>query len=691
MPASGDPIAFSHLQAVFNGEDPISIDEYYQDASTGYTSGVTGIPNINSGTPNINSPISLYMFYDKAKPASSLYSFTTHTFTNANATGKNGPILTQVQSAYNTVNWTQNTAYLTMNTQGIQEWTVPTSGYYSIEVAGASGGTNNRVGGKGAKMKGTFILIKGMVLAILVGQLGGVGNTGYSNCNAGGGGGTFVWGKTDITLPLIVGGGGGGGGASFCNATHGLNASTTTNGTGGFTGTTAGANGNGATPGGSGWVSNGTSGYYNNNINNRRPLEGGFGGSRASLQVGDGGFGGGASGSGNLCSAGGPGGGGGYSGGAGPSANNVCTITTAAGGGGSYIDDIGTDQTKIAGVHIGHGYVTINYLLPLPAGSYTYSFTTHTFTNAGATGRTGPTLEQVRTEYSTTSWAQNMSYLNMTTQGIQEWTVPATRSYSIECRGGGGAGSPDTGTYPGGNGAKIIGTFILTQGEVLCIVIGQLGVFGPNLGFGPDSGGGGGGGSFVYRKTDSLLYIVAGGGGGGGYTKGFGGGGSATKIPVNGGGGSGNGGYQGIGYGGNGGGLSINYDTHPSNAAAGGGGGWLSGGGNGVTVMSQLTVGYGGAGRSSDFIGGYHASYNTNGGPGNGGFGGGGGGSGGGGGGGGGYTGGGGGNNYALMPGGTAHPGYGGGQGGGSYNIGANKTTAEGVNTGHGYVIITAN
>jgi len=48
MPTSGVRIAFSDLQTVFSGVDPVSIDEYYQDASTGYTSGVTGIPNINS-------------------------------------------------------------------------------------------------------------------------------------------------------------------------------------------------------------------------------------------------------------------------------------------------------------------------------------------------------------------------------------------------------------------------------------------------------------------------------------------------------------------------------------------------------------------------------------------------------------------------------------------------------------------
>jgi hypothetical protein len=43
-----------------------------------------------------------------------------------------------------------------------------------------------------------------------------------------------------------------------------------------------------------------------------------------------------------------------------------------------------------------------------------YIFTLHTFTNAGATGRTGPTLSAVRSEYSSASWAQNNNYLSMT-------------------------------------------------------------------------------------------------------------------------------------------------------------------------------------------------------------------------------------------------------------------------------------
>ena len=318
----------------------------------------------------------------------------------------------------------------------------------------------------------------------------------------------------------------------------------------------------------------------------------------------------------------------------------------------------------------------LHHSTSLKVVSSLYPFTTQTFTNANVTGRTGPTLGQCQTAYSASSWTANSLYFNMTTQGIQEWTVPATGSYTIASAGGTGYGS---GTYYGGLGASITGTFNLTQSNVLCVVVGQVGMLGPG------SGGCGGGGSFVYRKTDNLLYIVAGGGGGGGHNYGFGGGGSATQTPVNG-GGTGNGGYQGIGYGGNGGGNSVGVAVGEWNDAAGGGGGWLSNGSNGI-IQGTLPdyMGYGGYGRSSGFIGGYHATtYNITYSSGNGGFGGGGGsgGNGNSGGGGGGYTGGGGGNNWNNSN-------HGGGQGGGSYNNGTNQSNITNTNAANGYVTIT--
>jgi len=349
-------ISLSDIQTMFGGTNPITMSEYYNNNASGFTTGVTGIPN--SG-----ATISISHFYGKAKPSSgSLYAFSTHTFTNAGVTGRSGPIISQVRSAYSGAAWAQNNSYLSMTTQGIQEWTVPATGSYTIDVAGAAGGNNGYVPGNGARMIGTFNLTQGMVLAILVGQQGVVKTNG---CNAGGGGGTFVWNKSSTSQPLIVGGGGGGG--NSCGGTSGLNAPTTANGTGGFGTSTAGANGNGATPGGSGWLTNGTSGYNGNNSGSQRPLAGGLGGAALStISVGDGGFGGGASASGESCSNGGPGGGGGYSGGAGPSGDYSCG---SAGGGGSY--NSGTNQTNTAGANTGHGYVTItpNFAVSAPGFS----------------------------------------------------------------------------------------------------------------------------------------------------------------------------------------------------------------------------------------------------------------------------------------------------------------------------------
>ena len=61
--ASG-AISFSDIENEFGGQSTtgISISEYYQNANPSYTSGVTGIPNVNAA-------ISIDMFYGKSKPA----------------------------------------------------------------------------------------------------------------------------------------------------------------------------------------------------------------------------------------------------------------------------------------------------------------------------------------------------------------------------------------------------------------------------------------------------------------------------------------------------------------------------------------------------------------------------------------------------------------------------------------------
>lgn len=289
---------------------------------------------------------------------------TSYAFTNASGTGRTGPTQAQVTSAYSA---TTLAGLVTVTTQGIQEWTVPATGTYSITAVGARGGGSN--GGKGAKIYGEFSLTQGQVIKVLVGQMGS------SMYDGGGGGGSFVWLSSSTTEPLIAAGGGGGQGG---NGRIGVDASITTSGTAGTTGDTAnyaGAGGTGGNPGetydynvnswdaaaGAGWKGNSTtapqySGTYQNFAYS--PLNGGNGGLQFDLN-GDnsGGFGGGGGGGGsanNLSSVGG--GGGGYSGG-GNGSNDSSSNRGAGGGGGSY--NSGSNGSSTASFNSSHGYVTI--------------------------------------------------------------------------------------------------------------------------------------------------------------------------------------------------------------------------------------------------------------------------------------------------------------------------------------------
>ena len=141
------------------------------------------------------------------------------------------------------------------------------------------------------------------------------------------------------------------------------------------------------------------------------------------------------------------------------------------------------------------GFLVV-FLLPVTL----FSQTTYTFTNAGATGGTGPTQSQVNSTYSSGNNLNNGVTIN--TQGYQEWTVPANGVYTIEVWGaqGGNAGAGNT---AGGKGARMKGDFTLTQGTVLQIVVGQQGT--TTSGY----SSGGGGGSFVVKNTNSEKLIFS--------------------------------------------------------------------------------------------------------------------------------------------------------------------------------------
>ena len=162
-------------------------------------------------------------------------------FTNLGASGRLGP--TSLGSYYS---GQVHDGQVTL-VSGIQQWTVPHTGDYRIEAIGAAGGydtmSQNRgqYQGRGARMKGTFRLLKGEKIQILVGQEGGINKWSQS---AGGGGGTFV--VRGSKTPLIIAGGGGG--IENAHSRHsGCDASAGTAGNTGYRSWSGGSGGQGAT------------------------------------------------------------------------------------------------------------------------------------------------------------------------------------------------------------------------------------------------------------------------------------------------------------------------------------------------------------------------------------------------------------------------------------------------------------
>lgn len=271
---------------------------------------------------------------------------------------------------------------------------------------------------------------------------------------------------------------------------------------------------------------------------------------------------------------------------------------------------------------------------------------TYTFTNATQTSYTGPTQALIDTAYAGTLLAGKVTV----SSGIQAFSIATTGTYIIEVWGAeGGQGGSNSGTgNMGGKGAYMKGQFSLTSGQVLQILVGQMGL--KNTVASATYGGGGGGGTFVgvgatYGATTPLI-IAGGGGGGGNYSNTS----SETDLGKNAittNSGDTTGSRPTYGYGHTGGGWSVSgigsAGTYPV--------GFKSGGTGGYGYGSGALGGFGGGG-GADHSGG----------------------------GGGGYSGG---SIYNYNAVGS------GGDGGGSYNGGTNQTNTAGVRTGHGQVIIT--
>ena len=513
---------------------------------------------------------------------------TTYTFTNCTATGRTGPTQTQVNAAYS---GSSLAGAVTINTQGIQEWTVPVTGNYSIAAYGAQGGNS---GGAGASITGTFSLTQGDVLKIVVGQKGIDGTvSGVTYIGGGGGGGSYVMKSPYMNAAsiLVIAGGGGGltnfGSTASISGLSGNNGGSTYNNGGGTNGN-GGNNGisDGPAAGGGGVYSNGTSGenpgvtspggglaFVNGSL-------GGISGYSGTVYGGEGGFGGGGGAFNNTYTR--SGGGGGYSGGQGGGWSGQ----QSGGGGGSY--NAGVSQSNISGARTGHGQVVFTFV----PGGFTFDYT----------------------------------------GSYHAWTVPSgVSAITIEAYGAQGGTATSGNGYLGGYGGYAKGDLAVTPGQTLYFYVGGQGTGVGNfiLGGGGWNGGGhaqgsadGGGGASDVRAggTDlSNRVIVAGGGGGNGYysynggagggTSGSSGGNATDGTAAYGGsggtqsaGGTGSGNYPGssgtLGVGGNGGigsGL-IGY-------SGGGGGGYYGGAGGAGNVVYGTGYGAAGGGGSS-YVGG---------------------------------------------------------------------------------------
>ncbi len=445
-----------------------------------------------------------------------------------------------------------NTSAFGYQGSAFQNFIARDSGWYLLVAKGAQGGTIGEYsGGRGATMNGYALLKAGDRLRI------GVGGMGASTGLSGGGGGASSIIKitgTDTTLLLFAGGGGG-----ACGNGPGLPGKITTSG-GSSNGAYGGSDGNGGTIGSSTEGGGGGGGYYTDGGTHcdgdcdgtnlkagggSAYLNGNFGGTSTTKNLGGyGGWGGGGQGGSksidyNNCSGGG---GGGYSGGAGGGKKYP-----GAGGGSYFSPEMNLSGLEnYAGLNTGNGSVSIQFQPGFTPQLNTFGFKGNTFQYA---------------------------YL----PDPNAW-------YLIEVRGAQGG---DAGDKKGGNGA-IMKVFVKNpSGSPLKIAVGGVGQKGVYDGTSDYlSGGGGGGASSVTFSPASGVgkWIIAGGGGG---------------AALNWNGDQASSGENGTSVAGAGGTSGNGGGTGDDKNGGAGGGGYISGGGthcdgncNGTNLLSQGGAAY---------------------------------------------------------------------------------------------------
>lgn len=252
------------------------------------------------------------------------------TFGTCGAAGATGPSLGQCNSAYSGTSLSGAVGV----SGGIQTWTVPASGVYTVTLAGAAGGgsTAGFGGGLGAILVTQLTMTAGTAVQVLVGQMGA-----SAIYEGAGGGATYI---AAAGAPLAVAGGGGGG--NYNGGVRAANASTTE----ALTNNTSWAgNANGYSSG---------AGFWTDGSSKPHPTYGGFGTARSFLV---GGTGGGALDSyAHVTTAGGFGGGGGAGYANGGSGGGYSASLLGSGNGGNSFSS-GT-VTSAQATNAGAGSVT---------------------------------------------------------------------------------------------------------------------------------------------------------------------------------------------------------------------------------------------------------------------------------------------------------------------------------------------
>lgn len=476
--ASSGTISLSQVQTEFGGTNPISMSEYYTNAVSGFTSGITGLPS--SGTT-----VSLSVFRGKAKTQLPIPTEIVVAGTTSTTIGTNERYILFPYSGSGTTK-----DYTFTTTEDL---------LCDILIVGGGGGGGNYGGGGGGGdviQKSNFLLSSG-TFSISVGT-GGAG--GVNPYNKGANGTTSSITSSLPSLGLFAAGGGGGGGYNQTPATTPTAGSVVSD--------------NYSSGGGGG---GGAGGLAPNNGETGNSVSGN-GGSNGSQSKGGGG--GGASGNGTSATASGAG-----NGGSGVSSLISGTATNYGGGGGGGTWSGGTFGIGVDGG--GNGAVEGSGVNPVPGtrgggggGGGGSTNTGGVINMNGANGGSGVVIIRYRRSPTPIPTEIVVAGTTSTTVGTERCVVfpysgsGTTKDYTFTTTeyllcdilvvGGGGGGGNDRGGG-GGAGGLVFKTGIALNATSINVSVGRGGFASVN-----DTTTGGNG------VQSSYGTIIALGGGGGG-------------------------------------------------------------------------------------------------------------------------------------------------------------------------------